>query len=123
MPYNPKSKKNLIYKKKGDKPNPNVGRKPKLPAIEEVLAKVLSQEKNGVSVFEGIVIAMTNKALKGDVQAVRWLTDRGYGLPSQKHELTGANGQPIQSEMKLSINLITSDKPLANSEDEVDITK
>jgi hypothetical protein len=63
----------------------NVGR-PKLPDLKEAMAKVMAEEKDGMSALEAILKALRAKAAKGDVRAAQELLDRGYGKALQKVE-------------------------------------
>jgi hypothetical protein len=63
---------------KGQSGNPK--RKPhKIPELRELLANVLGDEKDGKSAAEAILMALRNKAIKGDVRAAELLLDRAYG--------------------------------------------
>jgi hypothetical protein len=73
--------------KKGQTGNPN-GR-PKLPDLKEAMAKVLAEEKDGMSALEAILKALRSKAAKGDVRAAQELLDRGFGRAKQEIEHTG----------------------------------
>jgi len=63
--------------KKGQSGNPN-GR-PKLPDLSEAIAKVLAEEKDGMTALDAILAALRAKAAKGDVRAAQELLDRGFG--------------------------------------------
>ena len=71
--------------KKGQSGNP-AGR-PKLPNLQEILAKVLGDEKEEKSAAEAILAAMRAKAIRGDVRAAELLLDRAYGKPKQDIEM------------------------------------
>lgn len=71
--------------KKGQTGNPK-GR-PKLPDINAALAKVLSDEKEGITAAEAILMALRAKASKGDVKAAEYLLNRGYGKPKETLDL------------------------------------
>ena len=61
-----------------------------------------SIEKN-MTVEEIMSITMANKAIsKGDHNAYNALMDSGHGKAPQAHELTGADGGPIQTQEILS---------------------
>jgi hypothetical protein len=64
--------------KKGTTGNPK-GRPKKIPELRELLANVLGDEKDGKSAAEAILMALRNKAIKGDVRAAELLLDRAYG--------------------------------------------
>jgi hypothetical protein len=74
--------------KPGNNANPN-GRPRKLPALEEIIANVLGEEKGGRSAAEAILAALRAKASRGDVRAAKELLDRGYGLPKQQIQHSG----------------------------------
>lgn len=75
---------NLKHFVKGDDSRRNLkGAPPKLPALDELLARVLSEEQNGLSAMEAIIMMLRAKAAKGDLKAAEILLDRGYGKPKQ----------------------------------------
>lgn len=47
-------------------------------------------------VIDRIVLSMLNKAAGGDMQAIKEVFDRFYGKLSDKVELTGKDGEPLQ---------------------------
>mgnify|MGYP000971665446 CR=1 FL=1 len=67
---------------KGQSGNPK-GRPKKIPELRELLANVLGDEKDGKSAAEAILMALRNKAIKGDVRAAELLLDRAYGKAKQ----------------------------------------
>jgi hypothetical protein len=73
---------NLRPCKKGQTANPH-GR-PKLPDINELLIKVLAEEKDGRTAAEAILMKLRNLAANGDLRAAEYLLDRGYGKPKQQ---------------------------------------
>ena len=73
--------------KKGQTGNPN-GRPRKLPELDDLLANVLGEEKDGMTAAEAILKALRMKAAKGDVRAAEVLLDRGYGKAKQYIENT-----------------------------------
>ena len=79
--------------KKGQSGNPK-GRPP-LRDIKEVLKDLLSQEKNQTQLIDGLMSVVVNKALKGDLKAVEMLLSYTYGKPTQKTEISGAEGEKI----------------------------
>lgn len=70
----------LKLAEKGDITNPK-GRPRKLPDLKEILADVLSEEKDGKTAAQVIMMALRAKATKGDVRAAQILLERGYGKP------------------------------------------
>lgn len=70
--------------KKGQSGNPN-GRPKKLPHLDELLADVLSEEseEDGMDAAKAILVALRNKAMKGDIRAAEVLFDRAYGKAKQ----------------------------------------
>ena len=80
-----------IYKdakpfKKGQSGNPK-GRPKKIPELRELLANVLGDEKDGKTAAEAILMALRNKAIKGDVRAAELLLDRAYGKARQDFDM------------------------------------
>jgi Family of unknown function (DUF5681) len=63
---------------KGQSGNPN-GRPKKLPGLDEILANVLGDEKNGVTAAEAILMSLRAQAMKGNVHAAKVLLERAYG--------------------------------------------
>ena len=74
--------------KKGQSGNP-AGR-PKLPNLQELLAKVLGDEKDEKSAAEAILAAMRAKAIRGDVRAAELLLDRAYGKAKLDIDIEGS---------------------------------
>jgi hypothetical protein len=74
--------------KAGESGNPN-GRPKKIPAIDELLAEILSEEKDGLSAARQVIIALVKKAKSGDVRAAEVLFDRAYGKVKQPIENSG----------------------------------
>jgi hypothetical protein len=64
--------------KKGKSGNPK-GRPPKLPKLDELLATVMGEERNGMTAAEAVLKSMLAKATKGDVRAAELLLDRTFG--------------------------------------------
>ena len=73
--------------KKGQSGNPN-GRPKKLPGIDDLLADVLGEEKEGVSAAKAILMKLRQKAASGDVRAAEILLDRAYGKAKQTLDVT-----------------------------------
>lgn len=80
---NPKSLENLKLFKKGKSGNPN-GAPRKLPKLDELLASVLGEEKEGMTAAEAILKALRAKAAKGDIRAAELILNRAYGKPKEK---------------------------------------
>jgi hypothetical protein len=100
--------------KKGESGNPK-GR-PKLPDLKEAIAKVMAEEKDGMSALEAILKALRMKAAKGDVRAAQELLDRGYGKAMQKIEQE--NTHKIPESYNDFLNRLTGNaKPKADSGD------
>ena len=59
------------------------GRPKKLPHLEELLANVLGEEKDGKTAAEAILMALRGKATRGDVRAAEVLLDRAFGKVKQ----------------------------------------
>lgn len=86
---------NLKSWKKGQSGNPK-GRPKKLPHLEELLADILGEDKEGITAAEAILRALRAKATKGDIRAAEVLLERAYGKAKQGIELSGTNEGPIQ---------------------------
>jgi hypothetical protein len=72
--------------KKGQSGNPK-GKPKKLPDLKDVLINVLAESKEGRLAIEAVLMAMRQKALKGDVRAAELLLDRAYGKAKQEHDV------------------------------------
>lgn len=84
MAINPKSKKNLKpFVNGADKRRNTNGRPRKLPALDELLADILGEEKDGVTAAAVILKVLRAKASKGDIRAAELLLDRAYGKAKQ----------------------------------------
>jgi len=81
--------------KKGQSGNPKGRPKGTLKDIKVVLQDLLSQEKNGTQLIDGLMSVVVNKALKGDLKAVEMLLGYTYGKATQRTEITGAEGEKI----------------------------
>lgn len=88
--------------KKGESGNPKGRPKGTLRDIKVVLQDLLSQEKNGTQLIDGLMSVVVNKALKGDLKAVDMLLSYSYGKATQRTEITGAEGEPIEIKHDLS---------------------
>lgn len=84
------------FKGKGFHTNPeriNKKGRPKLPSLQEEMAKLLSEEKNGMNALSIILKILERESLKGNVRAIELLLKRAY--PEHKQE-----------EVKTSIELV-----------------
>lgn len=79
--------------KKGQSGNPK-GKPKKLPKLDELLASVMSEERNGLTAAEAVLRSLLVKATKGDVRAAELLLDRTFGKQRTDIDLT-TGGQPI----------------------------
>lgn len=77
--------------------NPQNAGRPKgsLRDIKVVLQELLSQEKNGSQLIDGLMTVVVNKALKGDLKAVEMLLSYTFGKATQRTEITGSEGEAI----------------------------
>jgi len=64
------------FKKRTDERRNVTGENKKLPGLAELLAEVLSQPSKRTSTANAILIALKNKAIKGDRKAAEWLFER-----------------------------------------------
>ena len=111
---NPKS----VFKK-GNKAAVGHGRPPKLPNLDEVLARVLGKEnKKGVTELEQIMERMKASAKQGNTKAATLVLDRGYGKAPQSIDLTtlGEKFNITPPEIKIYTGVTP---PLAAGEDEI----
>jgi hypothetical protein len=79
---------------KGESGNPN-GRPKKLPDIDELLAEVLGEEKDGIEAARAILLVYRNKALKGDIRAGELLFNRAYGMARQNVDANINTTEPL----------------------------
>jgi hypothetical protein len=77
--------------KPGQSGNPN-GRPKKLPKLDELLADVLGEDKDGIEAAKAILMALRAKATKGDVRAAEVLLERAYGKSKQVVDLNHSGG-------------------------------
>jgi len=71
--------------KSGKSGNPK-GRPKKLPELDELLAEVLGDEKEGKSAAQAILMRLRKSALAGDNRAAEILLNRAYGQAKQNLE-------------------------------------
>jgi len=79
----------------------NRGAKRQLPDLKDLVAKVLGNEVNDVTVAEAILMMLAKKSLNGDLKAADMILDRSYGKPTQVVENTG--------EQPLTIKIVRTD--------------
>ena len=75
------------FKGKGFHTNPeriNKKGRPKLPSLQEEMAKLLSEEKNGMNALEIVLQILRREATKGNIRAIELLLKRAY--PEHKQE-------------------------------------
>jgi hypothetical protein len=63
------------------------GRPKKLPDLDELLKEVLGEEIKGKVAMKLILLALRQKAMKGDVRAGELIMDRGYGKLVTKKDI------------------------------------
>lgn len=80
---------------KGKSGNPN-GRPKKCPPLDELIDKVLGEEKDGITAAQAILMTLRKKAAAGDVRAAELLLDRAYGKSKQSIDHT-TGGDKITS--------------------------
>ncbi len=74
--------------KPGRSGNPK-GRPKKLPKLDELLANVLGEEKDGTTAAEAILKKLRQLATSGSIRAAEVLLERGYGKAKQPLEHSG----------------------------------
>jgi hypothetical protein len=107
---------NLKPFKSGEDARRNLkGAPKKIPALDVLLADVLGDINNeGIEVAQEIILALVNKAKKGDTRAIEILFDRAYGKASQNLTLDGGINFRIPAPIVYNIA-----PPLSHSENEV----
>lgn len=104
--------------------NPGGGRPPGTgpAALQAKLEKYLNLDTDVIlpdgshdkrSVIDATVLALLHKATRGDIPAIKELFDRHYGKLTDKVELTGKDGQPL--EINHGVRLQEACDALANS--------
>lgn len=93
---NPQNLKNFV---KNDPRINKSGRPKKLPHLDELLANVLGEEKDGKTAAEVILMALRSKATKGDVRAAEVLLERAFGKVKQDIGLGNINDKIITVEL------------------------
>lgn len=58
-----------------------------MPELQQLMAAILAEEREGRSAAEFILMKLREKASKGDINAAKFLFSYGYGMPTQKIEL------------------------------------
>lgn len=72
------------------------GRPRKLPKIDELLADILGEDKDGVTAAEMILKRLRSQAAIGNLKAAEMLLDRAYGKPKQVTDIT-TGGEKIST--------------------------
>ena len=98
---------------KGKSGNPK-GR-PKMPDIDRLISKVMSDERDGVTAVEAILIKQRQLALTGNQRAAEYLLDRAYGKPKQSIDM---QTESSPTEIRLS-QVETHETEVARSEQEI----
>lgn len=63
------------------------GRPPKLPDLNELLARVLSEDMDKMTALEVVLLSIRDKAQGGDVRATELILDRAYGKMITRQEI------------------------------------
>jgi len=87
--------KGAIVFKKGKSGNPK-GRPKVIPELREIMANGLGEVKDGKTAAEAIVMAMRNKAIKGDTKAAEFVFGYAYGKASQSIDFT-TKGEKVET--------------------------
>jgi hypothetical protein len=88
MARNPNHMDNLKPFKKGHDERRNLeGRPPVLPDLNAILAKVLSEEKNGKIALQKLIESMYAEGCSGNTPAAKLLLERGYGMVKQETDV------------------------------------
>ena len=92
---------NLKPFKPGKDSRRNYKGRPKMPDLSEAIARILAEEKDGMTALDAILAALRAKAAKGDVRAAQELLDRGFGRAKQSIDHT-TQGEKITQQPDLS---------------------
>jgi hypothetical protein len=77
------------FQGKGFHTNPerrNTKGRPKLPSLQEEMAKLLSEEKEGINALSIILQILRREATKGNIRAIELLLKRAYPEHKQDDE-------------------------------------
>ena len=88
--------------KKGDQRINRKGRPRVLPDLKNVIAQILSEEKQGLTGLEAVIRALLVKAVKGDTRAAQELLDRYYGKATQPIDHTTAGEKMTQIKIEVT---------------------
>lgn len=89
----------------------------KIHSLDGLLADVLGDINNeGIEVAKEIILALVNKAKKGDIRAIEIILDRAYGKARQNLTLDGGINFKIPAPIIYNIS-----PPLSNCENEVNL--
>lgn len=84
---------------------PTPGRKPGIPTLQDRFNRYINLDtpvilpdgtKDKREVLDAAILALLHKATRGDIPAIKEVLDRQFGKLSDKVELTGKDGQPLQ---------------------------
>ena len=80
------------------------GRPAKLPDLDQLMIKVLTEEQNDVTAMEAILKKMVVEAIvKGNIQATQVVLDRAYGKSKQPIQLFNPKGEPVNPDKSMII--------------------
>ncbi len=93
--------------KKGQVTNPNGRPKKEWTWKGELLKALERRTLDGTPIKQGVAEALVDKALQGDVQAIKEIGNRTDGMPVQKNILSGdEDGGPIRINATPMLNKI-----------------
>lgn len=72
------------------------GAPPKLPKLDELIGKVLGEQKKDKTELELIINKLKLKAKKGDIRAAELLLDRYFGKVAQKMQILPPDVEPTK---------------------------
>ena len=78
----------------------------KLPSLNDAIAAVLGDEKNGITAAEAILMKWRGMAIKGNLRAGELLLNRGYGTPAQPIQHTGPDGSELAATWVIQVQKI-----------------
>ena len=97
----PDNLKGKTFKDKPERIN-RKGRPRVLPDLKNVIAQILSEEKQGLTGLEAVIRALLVKAVKGDTRAAQELLDRYYGKATQPIDHTTAGEKITQFKIEVT---------------------
>lgn len=81
--------KHTRFSKDNQPPRDKVGRKKKIPELEELLIENMTEEKDGLMAIDLVIKQLRKRAIQGDMKAIEYLINRVYGKMKEQIEHKG----------------------------------